>query len=98
LVVEEFSVRSNSGGTGQYLGGNGTIRRLRFREPMTAAILSGHRLVPPFGLQGGGAGAVGHNYVERQGVREDLPGRSEVQMQAGDVFAIETPGGGGYGR
>jgi 5-oxoprolinase (ATP-hydrolysing) len=97
LVVEEFAVRSNSGGTGQYPGGNGTIRRLRFREPMTAAILSGHRLVPPFGLQGGGAGAVGHNYVERQGIREDLPGRSEVQMQAGDVFAIETPGGGGYG-
>jgi 5-oxoprolinase (ATP-hydrolysing) len=97
LVVEEFTVRSNSGGTGQYPGGNGTIRRLRFREPMTAAILSGHRIVPPFGLQGGGAGAVGHNYVERQGLREDLPGRSEVQMQAGDVFAIETPGGGGYG-
>jgi 5-oxoprolinase (ATP-hydrolysing) len=97
LVVEEFTVRSNSGGTGQYPGGNGTIRRLRFRESMTAAILSGHRIVQPFGLQGGGAGAVGHNYVERQGVREILPGRSEVQMQAGDVFAIETPGGGGYG-
>jgi 5-oxoprolinase (ATP-hydrolysing) len=97
LVVEEFSIRSNSGGHGQYPGGNGTIRRLRFREPMTAAILSGHRLVPPFGLQGGGAGSVGHNYVERQGMREDLPGRSEVQMQAGDVFVIETPGGGGYG-
>jgi 5-oxoprolinase (ATP-hydrolysing) len=98
LVVEEFAVRSNSGGTGQYTGGNGTIRRLRFREPMTAAILSGHRIVPPFGLHGGGAGAVGHNYMERQGIREDLPGRSEVQMQAGDVFIIETPGGGGYGK
>lgn len=101
IIVEEFSVRSNSGGTGQYPGGNGTIRRLRFREPMTAAILSGHRIVPPFGLEGGGAGAVGHNYVERQGAREsiteNLPGRSEVQMQAGDVFVIETPGGGGYG-
>ncbi len=98
LVVEEFAVRSNSGGTGQYPGGNGTIRRLRFCEPMTAAILSGHRIVPPFGLQGGGTGAVGHNYVERQGIKEDLPGRSEVQMQAGDVFGIETPGGGAYGR
>jgi 5-oxoprolinase (ATP-hydrolysing) len=98
LVVEEFSIRSNSGGHGQYPGGNGTIRRLRFREPMTAAILSGHRIVPPFGLQGGGVGAVGQNYVECQGVRKDLPGRSEVQMQAGDVFVIETPGGGGYGR
>jgi 5-oxoprolinase (ATP-hydrolysing) len=98
LVVEEFSVRLNSGGTGQYPGGNGTIRRLRFREPMTAAILSGHRIVPPFGLFGGGAGAIGHNYVERPGMQENLPGRSEVQMQAGDVFTIETPGGGGYGR
>jgi 5-oxoprolinase (ATP-hydrolysing) len=98
IIVEEFSIRSHSGGTGQYPGGNGTIRRLRFREPMTAAILSGHRIVPPFGLHGGGAGQVGHNYVERDGIREDLPGRSELQMQAGDVLAIETPGGGGYGQ
>jgi 5-oxoprolinase (ATP-hydrolysing) len=98
IVVEEFSVRSHSGGSGKYPGGSGTVRRLRFREPMTAAILASHRLVPPFGLAGGGAGAVGHNYVERQGVREDLGGRAEVQMQTGDVFVIETPGGGGYGH
>jgi 5-oxoprolinase (ATP-hydrolysing) len=96
VVVEEFSIRANSGGTGLYPGGNGTIRRLRFREPMTAAILSGHRIVPPFGLHGGGAGKVGHNYVVRDGIREDLPGRSEVAMQAGDVLAIESPGGGGF--
>jgi 5-oxoprolinase (ATP-hydrolysing) len=97
VMVAEFKVRSNSGGVGRYPGGNGTVRRLLFRQPMTAAILSGHRTVPPFGLAGAEAGAVGCNYVERQGVREDLPGRSEVQMQAGDVFVIETPGGGGYG-
>jgi 5-oxoprolinase (ATP-hydrolysing) len=97
LIVEEFRIRSHSGGSGQYLGGNGTVRRLRFREPMTAAILSGQRLVPPFGLLGGGAGVVGRNYLERQGIVENLSGRAEVQMQVDDVFVIETPGGGGYG-
>ena len=79
-------------------GGNGVIRRLRFLEPMTAAILSSHRVVPPYGLQGGETGALGHNYVERnQGSVEELGSTAAVEMDAGDVFVIETPGGGGYG-
>jgi N-methylhydantoinase B/oxoprolinase/acetone carboxylase alpha subunit len=74
------------------------IRRIRFLEPMTAAILSGHRRIPPYGLNGGEPGRVGRNAVERaDGGIEELPGTAQVAMRAGDVFVIETPGGGGYG-
>lgn len=99
VLVEEFSIRPYSGGKGQYQGGNGVVRRIRFREEMTAAILSGHRIIPPFGLNGGESGAVGQNYVERnQGDIEPLESKAEVQLQPGDIFTIETPGGGGFGE
>ncbi len=98
VLVESFSIRENSGGSGRYRGGNGAIRRIRFREAMTAAILSGRRVVAPHGIAGGGDGRLGRNYVERvDGTIEELPGTAEVEMQPGDVFTIETPGGGGYG-
>ncbi|MBD1823686.1 hydantoinase B/oxoprolinase family protein [Cyanobacteria bacterium FACHB-DQ100] len=98
VFVETFSIRSNSGGAGKYRGGNGAIRRIRFREAMTAAILSGHRKVAPFGLAGGAPGATGRNSVVRQdGAVELLESKAEVLMQPGDVFVIETPGGGGFG-
>ncbi|PSB34698.1 hydantoinase B/oxoprolinase family protein [Stenomitos frigidus] len=98
VLLENFAIRPGSGGHGFHHGGNGVIRRLRFNETMTAAILSGHRLVPTFGLDGGAAGAVGRNWVERaDGTIEPLSSKAEVTMQPGDVFMIETPGGGGYG-
>jgi 5-oxoprolinase (ATP-hydrolysing) len=98
VLVEQFSIRPESGGKGHYKGGNGVIRRIRFREAMTAAILSGHRMVSPFGLEGGDAGAIGRNAVERKdGTLEELGGNAEIQMQSGDLFIIETPGGGGFG-
>ena len=98
VLLENFCIRPNSGGKGQHHGGNGVIRRLRFLEPMTAAILSSHRVIPPFGLQVGEACAVGRNYVERSdGTVEELGSTAAVEMNAGDVFIIETPGGGGYG-
>jgi 5-oxoprolinase (ATP-hydrolysing) len=98
VLLETFQIRLRSGGTGYYSGGCGVLRRIRFREPMTAAILSGHRRIPPFGLQGGQAGAVGRNWIERvDGALEELGGRAEVQVNPGDVIAIATPGGGGYG-
>ncbi|HEY9779574.1 MAG TPA: hydantoinase B/oxoprolinase family protein [Leptolyngbyaceae cyanobacterium] len=98
VLLESFAIRSHSGGKGHHHGGNGVIRRLRFSEPMTAAILSGRRVIPPFGLHGGEAGAVGRNYVERSdGKVEELGSTATVSMQPGDVFGIETPGGGGYG-
>jgi 5-oxoprolinase (ATP-hydrolysing) len=96
--VEEHSIRANSGGGGQWRGGNGATRKIRFLEPMTAAILAGHRRVPPFGMTGGGAGALGANWVERiDGAKDVLGFSDETQMQTGDVFVLETPGGGGYG-
>ncbi|NJR49829.1 MAG: 5-oxoprolinase [Leptolyngbyaceae cyanobacterium CSU_1_3] len=98
VLVEEFSIRSNSGGSGQHRGGNGVVRRIQFREPMTAAILSGHRIVPPFGLMGGQPGKTGCNSVVRQdGTIETLSCKAEVEVNPGDVFVIETPGGGGFG-
>ncbi|WP_250124435.1 hydantoinase B/oxoprolinase family protein [Chroococcidiopsis sp. CCMEE 29] len=98
VLLESFSIRPDSGGKGCHHGGSGVIRRLRFREPMTAAILSGHRDIPPFGLHGGESAAVGRNSIERSdGTVEELGGTAVVEMQAGDVFVIETPGGGGYG-
>ncbi|HUO82806.1 MAG TPA: hydantoinase B/oxoprolinase family protein [Gammaproteobacteria bacterium] len=96
--LEQFAVRCGSGGTGRWRGGDGVVRRLRFLESMSAAILSNHRRVAPFGLKGGGPGRCGRNSIERaDGSREVLGPTAAVRMQAGDVFVIETPGGGGFG-
>jgi len=99
VLLESFSLRRGSGGKGQHRGGDGVIRRVRFREAMTASILSGHREIPPYGMAGGGPGTVGRNYVERtDGSVTALKGTDSVEVEAGDVFVIETPGGGGYGK
>ena len=98
VVLESFSIRDGSGGAGKHPGGHGIIRRLRFEEAMTAAVVSGHRRVAPFGMAGGGPGKCGHNYVERaDGTVDELLGTDGTEMNPGDVFVIETPGGGGYG-
>ena len=98
VLVESFEIRRGSGGAGAHRGGDGAIRRIRFREAMTAAILSSHRKVAPFGVAGGDPGALGHNWVERtDGTVVELSGTDQVEMGPGDVFVIETPGGGGYG-
>ncbi|ESA38788.1 n-methylhydantoinase b acetone carboxylase subunit alpha [Leptolyngbya sp. Heron Island J] len=98
VILESFSIRQGSGGQGHHPGGNGVIRRVTFREAMTAAILSNHRHVAPFGLKGGTPGKTGHNYLLRQnGTTENLDSKASVQMQPGDTIVIETPGGGGYG-
>ncbi len=96
--LEEFSIRRNSGGEGAQKGGNGAVRRMRFLEPMEAGILSGRRLTAPFGLVGGIEAKSGISRVERVDGRVETLGPSAgVSMDAGDVFAIFTPGGGGYG-
>jgi 5-oxoprolinase (ATP-hydrolysing) len=98
VLVEEFSIRRGSGGAGAHRGGDGTIRRLRFLAPMTANLLANRRRVPPFGLKGGAAGAAGITRVARAGgTAEERGGTTSAEMQPGDVFVIETPGGGGYG-
>ncbi|MBP8120800.1 MAG: hydantoinase B/oxoprolinase family protein, partial [Burkholderiales bacterium] len=96
--IDEHSIRRGSGGAGKWHGGNGATRRIRFLEPMTAAILAGHRRVPNFGMAGGGPGGLGRTWIERRdGSRTDLAYSDETQVNAGDVFVLETPGGGGYG-
>ncbi len=96
--LEAFSVRHGSGGAGRHTGGNGVVRRVRFLEPMTATILSSHRDTDPYGMAGGEAGARGRNAVERiDGSVDPLAGSDGTEMKAGDVFVIETPGGGGFG-
>ena len=98
VLLESFAIRRGSGGPGAHHGGDGVIRRVRFLEDMTAAILSSHRRVPPHGLDGGGPGTIGVNRVEyADGRTEDLTGTDRRDLKAGDVFIIETPGGGGFG-
>jgi len=98
VLLESFEVRGDSGGHGRWRGGHGGVRRMRFLEPMTAAILSGHRLVRPHGMAGGGEGVAGRNRVERaDGSVTELGYADRTEMNPGDVFVIESPGGGGYG-
>ena len=97
--LDSYEIRRGSGGAGRWHGGDGGVRRVRFLEPMTASILSNGRTVPAFGMAGGLPGALGINRVERADGRvETLAHIGSAEMGAGDVFVIETPGGGGYGR
>jgi 5-oxoprolinase (ATP-hydrolysing) len=99
VLLEGFEIRPGSGGRGRHRGGHGAVRRVRFLEAMTAAILSGHRLVRPHGMAGGEPGQPGRNYVLRgDGRRVELGPFDQAEMAPGDVFVVETPGGGGYGR
>jgi 5-oxoprolinase (ATP-hydrolysing) len=97
--VESHEIRAGSGGRGQWHGGNGAVRKIRFLEDMTASILSNNRLIAPFGMAGGESGACGRNYVERVDGSVDLLGFvASTEVNPGDVFVVETPGGGGYGK
>jgi len=97
--LEEFSIRAGSGGAGTWHGGNGAIRKMRFLEPVTITTLCSHRDIPPFGVDGGTPGKVGVNWVEMQdGTRHELKGCDEIDLAAGAIFGMETPGGGGWGK
>jgi 5-oxoprolinase (ATP-hydrolysing) len=99
VVLEEFSIRRGSGGNGFYDGGNGAVRRIRFRQPMTAVVVASRRVVAPFGIEGGQDGQPGLQWVERHsGGRVELSGTAHIDLAPGDVLGIATPGGGGYGR
>lgn len=99
VLLEEFAVRRGSGGTGTWRGGDGAVRRIRFREPMTVSTLSQHRRVAPYGMAGGSPGALGTGRVERaDGSVQALDGSDFADAGPDDVLVIETPGGGGYGR
>ena len=97
--LESYAIRAGSGGAGRWRGGDGGVRRVRFLQPMTASILSNGRIVPAFGLAGGAPGALGVNRIERRdGSIEVLAHIGLAAMEAGDVFVVETPGGGGCGE
>jgi 5-oxoprolinase (ATP-hydrolysing) len=97
--VDSHEIRAGSGGKGAWHGGNGAVRRIRFLEDMTASILSNNRLIAPFGMAGGEPGLFGRNYVERaDGTVEQLGFVASTEVRPGDVFVVETPGGGGYGK
>jgi 5-oxoprolinase (ATP-hydrolysing) len=97
--LESYEIRQGSGGAGRWRGGNGGVRKVRFLEAMTAAILSNNRLHAPFGMAGGQPAQVGRNLVQRaDGSIEQLGHIGKTDMAPGDVFIIETPGGGGYGK
>jgi 5-oxoprolinase (ATP-hydrolysing) len=97
--LESYAIRSGSGGAGRWRGGDGGVRRVRFLKSMTASILSNGRVHPAFGAAGGQPGQPGINRVVRaDGTVEELSHIAEVTMQAGDVFEVHTPGGGGFGR
>ncbi len=98
VLLEEFAIRQGSGGAGKYRGGDGVVRRIRFLTTMLVNIISSHRKIPPYGLHGGSPGKVGHNWVQRSdGEVVELAGCAQIEIHPGDVFIMETPGGGGYG-
>jgi 5-oxoprolinase (ATP-hydrolysing) len=99
VILEAFQIRKKSGGDGRWRGGDGIVRQLRFREPMKVVILANHRVVAPFGLEGGNPGEVGRTSVLRKdGSIEVLDSCDQRDVAAGDAIVVETPGGGGYGR
>jgi 5-oxoprolinase (ATP-hydrolysing) len=99
VLLEDFEIRRGSGGKGKWKGGDGTLRRIRFLERMDCSLLSGHRRVPPFGLDGGSPGECGENSVRRKdGSIEVLEGCDQTVIDAGEAIIIKSPSGGGYGK
>jgi 5-oxoprolinase (ATP-hydrolysing) len=99
VLLEDFHIRRDSGGQGQWKAGDGIRRTIRFLEKMECTILSGHRRVPPFGLAGGGDGQIGENWVRRKdGGMERLQGSDATIIDAGEAIIIQTPTAGGYGK
>ena len=98
VVLEEFSIRPDSGGNGKWHGGNGAIRRMRFTENVELSILSNHRRIRPFGADGGDDARPGVNRLIRSdGTEELLSATASAALRPGDCVHIETPGGGGFG-
>jgi 5-oxoprolinase (ATP-hydrolysing) len=96
--LEEFSIRRGSGGGGAHHGGDGVVRKVTLLEPMRANILANRRRIAPRGLAGGDNAKPGRNWIERTDGSKDMLGATgSADVQPGDAFVIETPGGGGYG-
>jgi 5-oxoprolinase (ATP-hydrolysing) len=99
VVLEDFHIRRGSGGKGRWCAGDGTLRRIRFRERMELALLTGRRRVRSFGMEGGEPGELGRNIVRRNDGRfEELAGCAQTVLEAGETIEIVTPTGGGWGK
>ena len=99
VMLREFSIRKNSGGSGKFRGGDGLVREVEFLEPLNAAILSERRVYHPYGLSGGESGKRGLNlFIRKDGTMLHLGGKNEIRAEPGERIRIETPGGGGYGK
>ena len=95
--VRQYGYRTGSGGEGKYYGGDGLVREIELLTPAQVTLLADRRRFAPYGLQGGQPGETGKAFVVRQGQMEELPGKCSVELEAGDVLRLETPGGGGWG-
>jgi N-methylhydantoinase B len=93
LRVERHELRAGSGGDGRFDGGDGVVRELRVLEPCRLSLLTERRSTSPRGAAGGEPGARGRNLVNGR----EVPAKTTLDLDAGDVVRIETPGGGGYG-
>ena len=99
VYLKRFSLASGSGGRGKYRGGHGVIRETLFRKPLTLSVLTDRRVLRPYGLRGGEAGSRGLNLLRRRDGRLiNLGGKCSVEVDTGDVFILQTPGGGGWGK
>jgi 5-oxoprolinase (ATP-hydrolysing) len=99
VMLREFSIRKNSGGSGKFRGGDGLVREVEFLEPLNTAILSERRVHQPYGLNGGESGKSGMNlFIRKDGTKVHLGGKNEIRAEPGERIRIETPGGGGYGK
>ncbi len=98
VLLEDFHIRRNTGGDGKFKGGDGVHRQIRFLKPMDVSFLCGHRTVPPKGLEGGNDGQVGANFkLLKNGKKQQVDGRSQINCDAGEGVIIQTPSGGGFG-
>ncbi len=98
FMVNEYSIRRNTGGKGRHKGGDGIVREIQLLSDAEVTVLSERRATAPYGLSGGGSGNRGKNIVIQKGEKQEKPGKFTVSLSKGDILRIETPGGGGYGK
>jgi N-methylhydantoinase B len=97
FLVRRYAIRRGSGGGGRFQGGDGICREIELLHDAQVSLLSDRRSYGPYGLYGGSPGQVGRNRIKRNKEEIDLPGKTTVEVQKGDVISILTPGGGGHG-
>jgi 5-oxoprolinase (ATP-hydrolysing) len=99
VLLNRYKIRKGSGGAGQWKGGDGIIREMKFTEAVTLSVLTQHRTVAPYGLKSGKKGKKGSQIVnQKDGSKKELSWRDGAALIAGDSFVLKTPGGGGYGK